>query len=110
MNISGIVGAVTTALAVVSAAFGVWKQKRELFQKIERDRQEEMERHAKSQNHQYGLERDINHLKNDVEQLKRNLLHLHDEGDRRLDDAERKISEVSGALSILRDMVRGRDA
>ena len=110
MNINGLVGAAGSALAIISAAFGVWKQKQELFQKIERAKAEEMERYAASQKHQYGLERDLNHLKRDVEQLKANFLQLHDEGDRRLDDAERKISEVSGALSILRDMVRGRDA
>ena len=110
MNINGLVGAVGSALAIVSAAFGVWKQKRELFQKIERAKADEMERYAESQKHQYGLERDLNHLKRDVEQLKQNLLALTDESDHRLDQAERKISEVSGALSILRDMVRGRDA
>ena len=106
MNIESLGGAAATAFAVASAVFGLWKQKQELFQKIERARDEEKERYAQSQKHQYGLERDLNHLKRDIEQLKQNLLELHSEGDRRLDQADRQISEISGALAIIKGMMR----
>ncbi|MEM9486278.1 MAG: hypothetical protein AAGA83_21580 [Cyanobacteria bacterium P01_F01_bin.116] len=51
--------------------------------------------------HNYGLERDINHLKNDVQALSKNMNMLTTELERRLDTVEREL-EVDGKAIIRR--------
>lgn len=100
---------ITTAITIGSAALGLWAHSRQLEKERRRVRHEEKQRYADSQLKEYASERDFNHLKRNIEQLKQNLVLLHKESDQRLDRIERQVGQLHGALNILRDVVRGNE-
>lgn len=102
----GLDKSITTAIAVGSAAIGLWAHRRELKKEKLRALDDAAKKHADTVRKEYAAQRDFGHIQNDLLQLKENLNVLSEDGDRRLDALERKFEKVSGNLEILLELFR----
>ncbi len=76
------------------------RQRQEL-DRVQAERQSELDKYADGKRREYAAERDFGHLMRQYEALNLNLNTLHELGDKRLDDIEGDLREVKGLLQIL---------
>ena len=103
---------ISTAIAVGSAALGLWAHRREIEKEKAESAKEQariahdaQQQYANRVKKEYAAERDFGHIKRDIDQVKQNIAVLNDEADERLDKLENKVERLIGAVETLSKMV-----
>lgn len=117
MRLEGLDKSISMALAIGSAAAGLWahrstlaKEKKRMLRETQQAEESAQKKYADQELKRYAAERDFGHIQRDLDQLKANVLHLSQDNDKRLDQLERQFERFAGALEILTDLIRhGRD-
>lgn len=101
---------ISMAIAVSSAALGLWAHRREMVKEKKRVEIKAHKDYAQRELKEYAAQRDFGHIQRDIEQLKVNISHLNDESDQRLDKLERQVEKMLGAVDTIKDMIRSQKA
>ena len=97
---------ISTALALGSAALGLWAHRREMAKERHRALEAAKQQHTERELKEYAAKRDFGHAQRDLDQLKANIAHLSGEIDTRLDRLENSVERLSGALDTMREFMR----
>lgn len=89
-------------IAVVSAGFAWWGHVRQLEKAKKQALQEERAKYVAEGERAANERRDFAHLKRSLEQLSAGVAHLNEETDKRLDRLESQLTQVIGAVTILK--------
>ena len=106
---AGLDTSISTALAIGSAAVGLWAHGRAMTKERRRIEAEAQRLYAEKELKAYAAERDFGHIRRELDQLKANTLHLSEEADARLDHVERQLEKLTGGIEVLKELMRAKN-
>jgi hypothetical protein len=104
----GLDTAISTLIAMSSLSIGLWAHFHTLEKERRRITNDAKQKYADRQLKEYAAERDFSHIKNDIAQLKGNVLRCNQDTDQRLAVLEKQLFEIMGAITMLKDLVKGK--
>lgn len=96
---------ISVLVAVGSAGFGWWAHLRQIEKERKRIIHEERERYAAIKVEQNNADRDLKHVRKNQQQLSSNLEYLSRTNDRRMDEVEKQLQQLLGAVNVLKSAV-----
>lgn len=100
--------AISTLIAISSLSIGLWAHFHTLEKERRRITDEAKQKYANRQLKEYAAERDFGHIRNDLAQLKGNVLRCNQDTDERLNDLEKQMFEMMGAIMAIKELVKGK--